>query len=40
MWQVSVLLANADKISDAVKQQLQPPPMPAPLMPQGKQTKK
>jgi mono/diheme cytochrome c family protein len=40
MWQVSLLLANADKISDAVKQQLQPPPMPAPLMPQGKQTKK
>ncbi len=30
MWQVSLLLANADKISDAVKQQLQPPPMPAP----------
>lgn len=29
MWQVSLLLANADKISDAVKQQLQPPPMPA-----------
>jgi thiosulfate dehydrogenase len=25
MWQVSVLLANADKISDAVKQQLKPP---------------
>jgi mono/diheme cytochrome c family protein len=40
MWQVSLLLANADKISDAVKQQLQPPPMPAPLMPQGKQTTK
>jgi len=34
MWQTSVLLANADKISDAVKQQLAPPPMPAPLMPQ------
>ena len=34
MWQVSVLLANADKISDAVKQQLQPPPLPAPLAPQ------
>lgn len=29
MWQVSLLLANADKISDAVKQQLQPPPMPS-----------
>jgi thiosulfate dehydrogenase len=27
IWQVSLLLANADKISDAVKQQLQPPPM-------------
>jgi hypothetical protein len=25
MWQVSVLLANADKISDAVKRELQPP---------------
>jgi hypothetical protein len=36
MWQASVLLANADKISDAVKQQLAPPPMPAPLMPQKK----
>ena len=35
MWQVSLLLANADKISDAVKQQLQPPPMPAP-QPAGK----
>ena len=31
VWQVSLLLANADKISDAVKQQLQPPPLPAPL---------
>lgn len=31
MWQVSLLLANADKISDAVKQALQPPPpMPEP----------
>jgi len=35
MWQVSVLLANADKISDAVKQQLAPPPMPAPMTPQS-----
>jgi len=35
MWQVSVLLANADKISDAVKQQLAPPPMPAPMTPQA-----
>jgi mono/diheme cytochrome c family protein len=34
MWQVSILLANADKISDVVKQQLTPPPMPLPLMPQ------
>jgi len=25
MWQVSVLLANAEKISDAVKEQLKPP---------------
>ena len=41
MWQVSLLLANADKISDAVKQQLAPPPMPAPMAPQspGKATK-
>ena len=30
MWQVSLLLANADKISDAVKQQLQPPPTQTP----------
>ena len=36
MWQASVLLANADKISDAVKQQLSPPPVPAPPMPQKK----
>src|SRR5690348_12121003 len=35
MWQVSVLLANADKISDAVKQRLAPPPMPAPMAPQS-----
>ncbi|HWH58758.1 MAG TPA: cytochrome c [Terriglobales bacterium] len=35
MWQVSLLLANADKISDAVKQQLAPPPMPAPMEPQS-----
>ena len=28
MWQVSLLLANADKISDNVKQQLAPPPPP------------
>jgi mono/diheme cytochrome c family protein len=29
MWQVSLLLANADKISDAVKDKLKPPPAPA-----------
>jgi hypothetical protein len=29
MWQVSLLLANADKISDAVKRELQPPPPPS-----------
>lgn len=34
IWQVSLLLADADKISDVVKQHLTPPPMPAPLMPQ------
>ena len=28
MWQVSLLLANADKISDAVKDKLKPPPVP------------
>ena len=28
MWQVSLLLANADKISDAVKDKLKPPPSP------------
>jgi thiosulfate dehydrogenase len=33
VWQVSMLLANADKISDAVKQQLQPPPLPVGLQP-------
>ncbi len=27
-WQVSLLLANADKVSDAVKQQLKPPTFP------------
>jgi len=31
MWEVSLLLANADKISDAVKQELNPPAMPSPL---------
>ena len=29
MWQVSLLLANADKISDAVKQELKPPRLPS-----------
>jgi mono/diheme cytochrome c family protein len=28
MWQVSLLLANADKISDAVREQLKPPTLP------------
>lgn len=28
IWQVSLLLANADKISDVVKDKLKPPPMP------------
>ena len=40
MWQVSLLLANANKVSDAVKQQLMPPPMPAPMMPQGAEKKR
>lgn len=31
MWQVSLLLANADKISDALKQQLKPPAPPVAL---------
>lgn len=41
MWQVSLLLANADKISDAVKQELKPPGPPpepatqAPAPPRG-----
>ena len=29
MWQVSLLLANADKIAAAVKQELKPPPPPS-----------
>jgi thiosulfate dehydrogenase len=33
MWQVSLLLANADKISDTVKQQLKPGPPPAAMPP-------
>ena len=32
MWQVTLLLANADKISDAVKQELKPPAS-APVVP-------
>ena len=41
MWQVSILLANADKVSDAVKQELTftpppPPPPPAPAAPAKK----
>jgi thiosulfate dehydrogenase len=39
IWQVSLLLANADKISDAVKQQLKPPPMPGSSMPPSPQGK-
>lgn len=33
IWQVTLLLANADKISDAVKQELKPPPLPGALQP-------
>lgn len=39
MWQVSLLLANATKISDAVKQQLQPPPLPGALQQGGPASK-
>ena len=39
MWQVSLLLANADKISDAVKQELLPPPPPPVPQPAGKAAK-
>jgi thiosulfate dehydrogenase len=35
LWQVSLLLANADKVSDAVKEQLKPPPLPGALQPTG-----
>ena len=35
MWQVSLLLANANKISDAVKQELKPPNFPGGGMPHG-----
>ena len=37
MWQVTLLLANADKISDAVKQELKPLP---PLAPAAEKTTK
>ena len=41
IWQVSLLLANADKISDAVKQALLPPPSePAGAMPKPAPPKK
>ena len=33
IWQVTLLLANADKISDAVKQQLKPPGPPGSMPP-------
>ena len=33
MWQVSLLVANADKISDAVRQELKPPNFPGGPMP-------
>ena len=39
IWQVSLLVANADKISDAVKQALLPP-APAQAMPKAEQPKK
>jgi thiosulfate dehydrogenase len=40
IWQVSLLLANADKISDAVKQVLLPPSEPAEAMPKPGPPKK
>jgi thiosulfate dehydrogenase len=40
IWQVSLLLANADKVSDAVKQQLQPPPLPGAMQPSAPAPKK
>ena len=40
LWQVSLLLANADKVSDAVKQQLQPPPLPGAMQPSAPAPKK
>lgn len=40
VWQVSLLLANADKISDAVKQALLPPSGPSGAMPKPEPPKK
>lgn len=40
MWQVSLLLANADKISDAVKEELKPPNAPGRPMGAGGQVLK
>lgn len=40
IWQVSLLLANADKISDAVKQALLPPSPPAEVTPKPGPPKK
>lgn len=40
IWQVSLLLANADKVSDAVKQALLPPSGPAGAMPKPEPPKK
>jgi len=34
MWQVTLILANADKISDSVKQELKPPGASAAVAPQ------
>jgi mono/diheme cytochrome c family protein len=39
MWQVSLLLANADKISGAVKQELKPAAVVAPAPPSGQKQK-
>jgi hypothetical protein len=40
IWQVSLLLANADKISDPVKQELMPPTGPAGAMPKPQEPTK
>jgi mono/diheme cytochrome c family protein len=34
MWQITLMLANADKLSDSVKQELKPPGASAPVAPQ------